>query len=667
MAFQYRPDIDGLRAFAVLAVVGFHAAPFRVPGGFIGVDIFFVISGYLITSILLRQADAGSLSLLRFYAGRCRRLVPALLVVLVATLALGAVLLSRDERLELAKHTMAGALFVSNIVLWWEAGYFDVEARFKPLLHLWSLGVEEQFYLVWPWLVLLVHRRLALVMLALLVLSFAANALLYQRAAAATFFLLPTRWWELMAGALLAHLASARAAPKPAVSHVLAGASAALMLYGTFWLSADHPYPGFNALFPVLGAALYIHAGPSAWLNRLLGAGPIVLIGLASYSIYLWHWPLLSFVHIAASGIPSVSARMTVVCISIVLALATWRFIERPARRLSPHLTHRVSALWLASGIGVLVAVATVAVVQPLWTSDVDTDAAIAARRQELSEKTFTAAFARYEACPKPRPLIENCYRAGGGQARVGLMGDSHAHALFPGLAEALNERGLTLMFAGNNGCAPMLDVVSYDASAWKHCLSGNPEVLQKMLEPAIEVVVLTARAPLYLSGRGLGPHENYEWHMEAALESERDLPRRDIYFNGMARAVDRLIAAGKRVVIMIDVPELGFRPQECVDRPLRSAVGAIRAPCAIGRAETMTRQSMHREAVSAIQRRHPTHVTVFDPADYLCDESLCYAMLRGHMVYRDDDHLSLFGSRMLGTLLRDSTIVPAMLQANSR
>ncbi len=305
---DYRPDIDGLRAVAVLAVVSFHAFPQLTPGGFVGVDVFFVISGFLISTIILKAHAQNTFSYARFYARRIRRIFPALMLMLAASLVFGWFALTPNEFAELGRHAAAGTLFVSNLALWREAGYFDHEAQLKPLLHLWSLGIEEQFYLIWP-LFLLRFRRATAALVAVVVLSFAANVWLVHSKPDATFYMPFTRFWELASGALLAQLALMapngdalgglrRFAPflgdSRALRDALSVAGTLLVLAPVLRLSHTASFPGFWAALPVLGTVALIAAGQRAIINRrLLSAPPMVLIGLISYPLYLWHWPLL--------------------------------------------------------------------------------------------------------------------------------------------------------------------------------------------------------------------------------------------------------------------------------------------------------------------------------------------------------------------------------------
>jgi peptidoglycan/LPS O-acetylase OafA/YrhL len=330
MPALYRPDIDGMRAFAVIFVLIFHAFPGRLPGGFVGVDIFFVISGFLITRIILSDMDRGSFSPAMFYARRVRRIFPALMVVLIASLAAGYQLLLVPDLTSLCKNAVASALFSANLMLLSETGYFDIDAHLKPLLHLWSLGIEEQFYLVWPWLLLIVPRPwFVRFVLAVLVSSFALNILLIHDYASATFYLPVTRAWELMAGAFLARYQPVRGAR----SGLIAAAGAVAIGVSLFWFDSRTAFPGWAAALPVAGTMLLICSKESLFNRRVLGNRMAVNVGLISYPLYLWHWPLLVFAQIYRSGVPLTNLqKVLILALGFALAWLTFKFVEKPIR-----------------------------------------------------------------------------------------------------------------------------------------------------------------------------------------------------------------------------------------------------------------------------------------------------------------------------------------------
>src|SRR5262249_31209552 len=333
---QYRADIDGLRAVAVLSVVAFHAFPKWLQGGFVGVDIFFVISGYLISTIIFGNLERGSFSYAEFYSRRIRRIFPALILVLVASFALGWYALLAVDYRQLGKHIASGAGFVSNYALWFESGYFDSDAKRKPLLHLWSLGIEEQFYIGWPLLLGLVWKRkwnFLTVTLWIAAASFVVNVSMIGYDPVGAFYSPLSRIWELMIGGIVAYLALHRPELLPEgqwpsmVGLVLIALGLALVN------SEDHRALGWWILLPTVGAFLVISGGPGTWLNRhVLGNRVLVWVGLISYPLYLWHWPLLSFAQIVEGQTPSSAIRLAAIVLSVTLARLTYRFIEIPIR-----------------------------------------------------------------------------------------------------------------------------------------------------------------------------------------------------------------------------------------------------------------------------------------------------------------------------------------------
>ncbi|HEX7220191.1 MAG TPA: acyltransferase, partial [Burkholderiales bacterium] len=327
MSASYRPDVDGLRAVAVLAVLAFHAFPSLAPGGFTGVDVFFVISGYLISGIILDDIERSRFSVAYFYWRRIRRIFPALVLVLAACLAIGWVVLLPDEYLQLGRQVAAGAGFLANVALWMQAGYFDWAAEMKPLLHLWSLGVEEQYYLAWPLLLYAFRRHALALIVAMGVASFALNLYMTAVAPSAAFYLPFTRFWELLIGSYLAVVSTKDA------SHVKAIAGAVLVVAGFALIHGERAFPGAWALLPAVGTALLISAGPQAWLNRTVLSHPAaVAVGLISYPLYLWHWPLLSFARIVQQGEIPAATRIGLLALSFLLAWATYQFLEKPIR-----------------------------------------------------------------------------------------------------------------------------------------------------------------------------------------------------------------------------------------------------------------------------------------------------------------------------------------------
>ncbi len=356
----YRAEIDGLRAFAVLSVIAFHAFPSLFKGGFIGVDVFFVISGFLITSHIFEKLSDGQFSFTGFFGRRIRRIFPALILVMASSLAFGWFVLLADEYAQLGKHVAGGAAFILNFILVGESGYFDNAAETKPMLHLWSLAVEEQFYIIWPLVLWFAWKRqfnLLTITLVVAIVSFYLNLRFAHSKPIETFFWPVGRFWELLSGSVLAWLLLYKRellskvklwvdkylvriirskevlADGSTVANIMSFIGLLLLVYGVIRIDEGLAFPSTWALIPVLGALFVISAGSKAWFNRVFLMNPIaVWFGLISYPLYLWHWPILSFLQIIDGELPHRDARVGAVLISIFLAWITYKFIEAPIR-----------------------------------------------------------------------------------------------------------------------------------------------------------------------------------------------------------------------------------------------------------------------------------------------------------------------------------------------
>jgi len=354
---QYRPDIDGLRAIAVLSVVIYHAFPKFIRGGFIGVDIFFVISGFLISTIIISSLERGSFSFVVFYSRRIKRIFPALIIVLMASIVLGWFTMLAGEYKQLGKHISGGSGFISNFLFWHESGYFDDAAETKPLLHLWSLGIEEQFYIIWPFILWFVWKKrfnLLLITIVIALISFALNISKVYVDSVAAFYSPQTRFWELSVGSILAYLTLHKQQISVHLNQIngrffgsffndlasidnlrsyQALVGVFLILTSLFVVTKASYFPGWWAMLPTIGSFLIISAGMTAWFNRVvLSSRILVWIGLISFPLYLWHWPLLSFAHILETETPSRLVRFDAILLAILLAWLTYTFIEKPIR-----------------------------------------------------------------------------------------------------------------------------------------------------------------------------------------------------------------------------------------------------------------------------------------------------------------------------------------------
>ncbi len=650
-AARYRPDIDGLRAFAVLAVVAYHAFPSRAPSGFIGVDVFFVISGYLISRILCDDLVAGRFTFLNFYARRVRRLLPALTVVLAAAWALGALLLLGVDFKNLGKHIACGSAFVSNMLLWREAGYFDHAAELKPLLHLWSLAVEEQFYLAWPLLLALAWRRrwdLRAVAAAVFLGSFAFNLWGTTRYGSEVFYLLPARMWELMVGcglALYERTPSGRKLPAAAASFAGAALAGAALLT----IDGSRPYPGWWGLLPTSAAALLLRAGPDAWVNRrLLSAKPAVLIGKISYPLYLWHWVLFAFARIVGYGTPAASTRAALAALSGLLAWLTWRFVELPVQRApSADLSDRAKETrFVAAGA---------AVVAATWLLGAGTWAARGLPWRYPAMEAVAAEFF-WQLPPEldcsrrfGLPKDDYCVRTAGPPA-VLLWGDSHANHLFPGLAAGGAGGPLAVAQVGKGNC-PAADGVDRVIGGRSYGCAAAYERARALADgefASARVIVLSSQIPWDLDAAPGAPSFWRAAAPDAAAKSSRAS-----LLDGLSRTVSRLESQGRRVVFALDVPELGFDPVECDGARPFFPRARRRAVCSVSRAQVDAQQKDYRAFVAQLAALHP-RLTVFDPLPAFCDASSCSAVRDGLPLYRDGSHLTVRGSRLIGRVLAD-------------
>lgn len=437
---NYRPDIDGLRGIAVLGVVIFHSG-IGISGGYAGVDVFFVISGFLITGILLKDLERGSFSMRRFWERRARRILPALTVTVIATLIAGWFLLFPQSYLQMGRSVVALSLFSSNVNFWLEDGYFGEASESKPLLHTWSLSVEEQFYLVAPilfWILFKIGRKrtlgpiVSLGFLASLGLSvWAGEQIQYF---SANFFLLPTRAWELLAGSLLA---LAPVIGKQLVREASALAGLGLIVFSFWWYTPETPFPGYAAMAPVFGAALLIWSGNGNQANRplvlrLLSMRPLVFVGLVSYSFYLIHWPFFAFHYSLFGKPPGLGLASTIIIISFCLSVLSWRYVENPFRGKSLLATPRGVLLTSSAAIGALILSGLVIVqghgFEDRFSPDVLKIVSGGGAERKLPEKNMRIA-------DIPDGLIR--FGTRGAPTRVFLWGDSHANAVMPGVAAA--------------------------------------------------------------------------------------------------------------------------------------------------------------------------------------------------------------------------------------
>ena len=665
----YRPDIDGLRAIAILSVVIFHAFPTKLRGGFVGVDIFFVISGFLISSIIFRSLQRGDFSLGEFYARRVRRIFPALILVLAASYTVGWFVLLPDEFKQLGKHMAAGAGFVQNIVLHQEAGYFDTASELKPLMHLWSLSIEEQFYLIFPVLIWGAWRlglNALSVVLLLILLSFGLNLGGIEKNATKVFFMPHTRFWELLAGSVLAYVQLFKSAsltywlqrgvfhplvfrhPPAAerrdaiLNNLLAFGGLLLIVAADFGLHKGKLYPGGWALFPVLGACLLILAGPGAWVNRKILANRwVVFVGLISYPLYLWHWPLLSFARLMEGETPSRNIRMAVVALSFVLAWLTYRLIERPIR-LGGKTWVKTAVLCLLIGLVGYVGYNAYQRQGLVFRQVVTNKLAIINDLKWDGLWESPGCIAKYGFSP--------CV-VSGDLPTVIILGDSHGNHLYPGLA-SLGQ----YQFLSAGTCAP-LDGVSIHVKnnqanhpcAKTDFLAKNMAVLAS--EKQITTAILSSFWRAVLDGNILNDRERAYWGgttLVSTHQEESNLSRQELVLNGLKRTIKQLREKNLKIIFVRDTFDIADELTEyCkLSKPIPSA------NCTIPRAEFASRRVPEDWLIHELLTYEPA-LRVVDPIENFCDRDRCFLMRDHTLYYRDQHHLSVSGSKLMATLIQ--------------
>ncbi len=638
---RYRSDIDGLRAIAILPVLLFHYRVQPFGGGFVGVDVFFVISGYLITQLIESDRRAGRFTFAHFYERRVRRIFPALFAMLAATTVIAVVILFPADLVRYARSLLATAVFGLNFEFWHEAGYFDVIAEEKPLLHLWSIAVEEQFYLLFPSILLLAvrWRQSVAVVSAIFVLSFALSAWGVTHAPTATFYLLPGRAWELMLGALLA-LKAVPVVNSRLVREAVASAGFTFIAASVFLYSRDTPFPGPAALLPCLGAALIIYAGDcgTSAVGAILSLSPFAFIGRISYSLYLWHWPLYVFVRYLDFRDPAPAMIVFLIALSFGLATLSYYFIEQPFRRPA----NRISRQRLFAGGGTAMGVGAVIEAFLLMGEGLPERLRPAVRTllagQDDHEPRIESGVGMTAADVRDGRLCR--IGAQGGVPSFILWGDSHADAVLPAIADVAAREGRTGYFAGGRSCPPLVDV----STPMADCRAFNAAVLALAARPQIREVILDARWAKYAEGSTYGDEPEGHIHLKddtGAAESDNH----DVFVRGLQRTIAAL--SGKKVVVVASVPEIGWPVPAVLAREKLAARTRAYPP---SEDTYLARQKFVLATFARLRR--DDGVAVVYPHEVLCKSGVCAVSLNGIPLYRDEHHLSVYGARQLTPLI---------------
>lgn len=645
---EFRQDLNGLRAYAVVAVVLYHFGLPFAQGGFVGVDVFFVISGYLMTALILGQMHAGRFSLLSFYLARARRIVPALVVVCAALLAFGWFWLTPGDYTALARHAGSSVGFFSNMVYARESGYFDAGAHDKWLLHTWSLSVEWQFYCLYPVGLMLLRRLslrpavVAVALVAALLLSLALSVAWVGSQPIRAFFWLPSRAWEMLAGGCVYLLQPHLQWRSPLPARLLEGLGAALIVGSVLALDPGVPWPGSLAVLPVAGAVMVMLAQrQGSWLT---GTRVAQHLGNASYSIYLWHWPVVVLLaYLDAEHQPVwVAAGLLA---SWLLGWASYRWVEQPVRQGMLRLPQWRAAGVHAAGAGAVAAMALLLMWQHGVPSRVPPDVTTAAAESRNMHP-------RWRECLRtgwPLEQVRGCAMGqapSSGEAEVVLIGDSHAGALFGAMEAALQQSGRSGHFFGATSCPPIRGV-QFDRGVESDCAGFYRNVHRWLDDRKTPVtVVLVGRWSNYLYDRAaqvrLDGHDGF-----GALPPEQ---REREYAERLVASVCEYARKGP-LYLVGPIPEMGFNVPRTLARDRLREVR--RTDYGVALDEHQRKNRVVARALEEAGRRCGARTV--DPSRYLCEGGLCHAELQGRPLYFDDDHLSEYGNRF---------VLPALLQA---
>ncbi len=650
LTHNYRSDIDGLRALAVVSVVIFHAFSWLVPGGYAGVDVFFVISGYLITTNILNGLNESTFTIQGFYRRRIRRIFPALVTMLAFVYALGWFVLLASEYRQLGKHVGSGASFISNIILWKESGYFDTSSAVKPLTHLWSLGIEEQFYIVWPlllWVVFKIRLHVLASTVVLAIVSFGFGLYALNHDVVGAYYSPFNRFWELLVGAILAVVmlrqTPADRASKP--QHLLAFLGLALVLFTMFGLDAQSKFPGWNALAPTVGAAFMIGAGSRTFTaRRIFSLRPMVWIGLISFPLYLWHWPLLTFARIIASTVPSAGVRFGAVVVSVLLSWVTYRLIEKPLR-FHPRVKVVTGALVASMVVIGLVGYVT-------FENDGISSREVAQMNPDINSGEEGGANGWVQdTCgigdAKVANLFASCLEDNRETPRFALIGDSKAEALIGGLIRTSTENGRWLFMGGNSDSGVPVPLIS-DAPEFERFQKLARIAVDSVAQnPDVDVVVLegAVRAMFGISD-------------ETSFAQLPDSPYYDIVTEGFRNSITILTQAGKKVVLYIDNPPLP-NPEDCLQRT--TAIGFLNRLlvrpnplCELPIQTFINQTTKYREMFDQLKQEFPGQVEIFDATEIFCgsEDRICRHERWNHFMYSYTDHPSDYAAGVIGQRL---------------
>ena len=623
---EYRKDIDGLRAIAVLPVILYHFGFDSLSGGFLGVDVFFVISGFLISGIIYEEINAGKFSIVNFYERRFRRIVPALIFFLILYLPVSLVTLSPEALSSFGSSLMGVATFSSNFIFWLESGYFDGATELKPMIHTWSLAVEEQFYIFFPLLaMLLVHRSKALFLSSIsliFLVSLAIAEYSSDRWVSANFYFIITRAWELLAGVFCMLFLKKQWVINRYLSILFTLFGFLALLCSYFFFNEHMNHPSLITLIPVLATCFLIaFGGAGNPVSAFLSIRPLVSIGLISYSLYLVHQPIISTLNIATSGSSSLLLLVFGLISSFMLAYISWRFVESPFRSRNRISANSIFKLSLLSMLVVFIIGLFLYIFNGLPSRYEASSQEVFNNASPSTERYRCHANKRKEIAPEDACIY-------GGQASTAVFGDSHAVELAYSLSEQIDGGVVHLTYSG---CEPYSSRVF---TSKRGCGEWTESVINYLtLNKSIETVYVVYRINKSLFGDHRSDYPDFP---AVDLVPERERMRR---WNSVIDIMERLQSAGKKVVWVKQPPELPIEVSHLIAiNVLNGSSDKIIGVSRVWWDERSRFINTHSEDI-------PKGVVVVDPTDYLCDSENCYAVINGKAMYFDDDHLSVQGA----------------------
>jgi len=650
MKLSYREDIDGLRAVSVLAVLLNHAGIDMVSGGFVGVDIFFVISGYLITSIVVREIWNNEFSLIRFYGRRIRRILPALFFVMAFTVLVCSIMYDAEKFFEFGKSIIAATLFGSNIIFWKESGYFDAPSQLKPLLHTWSLAVEEQFYIFFPLFLFVIHRYAkkfsAHIFAITALISFVFSVSVSTNDASAAFYLANLRAWELLVGCILALNIIPQGQEKK-FSNIIGIIGLFLIAFSIFQYSETTKFPGVSALAPVFGAAFIVSSGKAekSLSKSLLSMPLLVFIGKISYSLYLWHWPIIIFARYYMIRQMTSTELTSVLIIILLISTLSWRFVETPFRSKLFMKTHQIYAFAFSSMILMLLIGGTIYYFKGFPNRAGLEYLAIDTKKEE------TWLFKECNINLTDDPQVITACEIGDHSQEASFMvwGDSHAPTYGKAIHISATKQELAGILTYSPGCPTLLNITPTPKIGDLPCIKYNEMALSYLEDhPEIKTVLLGSRWTLWLEGSRYKQEEGIPTEIQDALnEAPPGINREELFTIGLERTITAITKLNRNVILIAPLPEIGYDVPSLNFIASRTGrdINQIISPST---EEYLARNNRTLAILRMLGEKF--EVPIVESWEALCQENVCRSAVNGIPLYDDDDHLSIFGSELIST-----------------